>query len=108
MQSFHDATPFELRGRLDDWIEWLLNQNTTPFAADGGARDIRAGELLDQRRQKEITIPIAMMSSTAVTNMDPLVRRHGGTRKGHGAPVRSEERRVGKECVSTVRSRWAP
>src|SRR3546814_15406463 len=25
-----------------------------------------------------------------------------------GASVRSEERRVGKECVSTCRSRWAP
>src|SRR3546814_15742512 len=25
-----------------------------------------------------------------------------------GALVRSEERRVGKECVSTCRSRWAP
>src|SRR3546814_11148430 len=24
------------------------------------------------------------------------------------APVRSEERRVGKECVSTGRSRWSP
>src|SRR3546814_1803687 len=26
---------------------------------------------------------------------------------GHGSP-RSEERRVGKECVSTCRSRWSP
>src|SRR3546814_4171976 len=25
-----------------------------------------------------------------------------------GAHVRSEERRVGKECVSTCRSRWSP
>src|SRR3546814_19078944 len=25
-----------------------------------------------------------------------------------GVPVRSEERRVGKECVSTCRSRWSP
>src|SRR3546814_15286486 len=25
-----------------------------------------------------------------------------------GATLRSEERRVGKECVSTVRSRWSP
>src|SRR3546814_986545 len=25
-----------------------------------------------------------------------------------GAPTRSEERRVGKECVSTCRSRWSP
>src|SRR3546814_13909427 len=26
----------------------------------------------------------------------------------HRANVRSEERRVGKECVSTCRSRWSP
>src|SRR3546814_15168333 len=25
-----------------------------------------------------------------------------------GIPIRSEERRVGKECVSTCRSRWSP
>src|SRR3546814_20512241 len=25
-----------------------------------------------------------------------------------GEPLRSEERRVGKECVSTCRSRWSP
>src|SRR3546814_7500890 len=35
-----------------------------------------------------------------------------GPRLGHGAPVapdrRSEERRVGKECVSTCSSRWSP
>src|SRR3546814_19417806 len=29
--------------------------------------------------------------------------------RGHGAVVaRSEERRVGEECVSTCRSRWSP
>src|SRR3546814_3346262 len=27
---------------------------------------------------------------------------------GDEAPIRSEERRVGKECVSTCRSRWSP
>src|SRR3546814_1086990 len=26
----------------------------------------------------------------------------------HGMSIRSEERRVGKECVSTCRSRWSP
>src|SRR3546814_7940660 len=36
---------------------------------------------------------------------DPIARRRhpGGRRRG-----RSEERRVGKECVSTCRSRWSP
>src|SRR3546814_20544774 len=37
----------------------------------------------------------------------------GDHRRGHGLHVRrlrhrSEERRVGKECVSTCRSRWSP
>src|SRR3546814_3122022 len=34
----------------------------------------------------------------------------GQRRRGHRAarPPRSEERRVGKECVSTCRSRWSP
>src|SRR3546814_2797106 len=27
---------------------------------------------------------------------------------GETCPIRSEERRVGKECVSTCRSRWSP
>src|SRR3546814_9045153 len=35
----------------------------------------------------------------------PLLR----SRSDHAVrPVRSEERRVGKECVSTCRSRWSP
>src|SRR3546814_14318691 len=33
-------------------------------------------------------------------------RLGSGCTSGHG--VRSEERRVGKECVSTCRSRWSP
>src|SRR3546814_13879629 len=32
----------------------------------------------------------------------------GFQRLDHQRPVRSEERRVGKECVSTCRSRWSP
>src|SRR3546814_12542371 len=32
---------------------------------------------------------------------------HGPFRRGYG-PSRSEERRVGKECVSTCNSRWSP
>src|SRR3546814_12678566 len=32
----------------------------------------------------------------------------GGVTVGDGAIIRSEERRVGKECVSTCRYRWSP
>src|SRR3546814_20998771 len=36
-----------------------------------------------------------------------IVGRNGGETK-KGKQARSEERRVGKECVSTCRSRWSP
>src|SRR3546814_3718994 len=38
-------------------------------------------------------------------------RESGGQRRKlgpEGSALRSEERRVGKECVSTCRSRWSP
>src|SRR3546814_18217846 len=36
-------------------------------------------------------------------------REFGGEQMGlGGAMLRSEERRVGKECVSTCRTRWSP
>src|SRR3546814_11549359 len=37
--------------------------------------------------------------------LDPI---DGTKRFITGNPLRSEERRVGKECVSTCRSRWSP
>src|SRR3546814_12198868 len=33
---------------------------------------------------------------------------HGTANLAHFLQLRSEERRVGKECVSTCRSRWSP
>ena len=33
---------------------------------------------------------------------------HGGYHGYHGGGVRSEERRVGKECNGQCRSRWSP
>src|SRR3546814_14537691 len=35
-------------------------------------------------------------------------RPFGRLARGRGRRARSEERRVGKECVSTCRSRWSP
>src|SRR3546814_11616047 len=52
---------------------------------------------------------------TAGTNQQDVLNEMGGmgspdVMPGIGAPGtgRSEERRVGKECVSTCRSRWSP
>src|SRR3546814_8601252 len=39
---------------------------------------------------------------------DQRAEKLRGTRPDEGIVERSEERRVGKECVSTCRSRWSP
>src|SRR3546814_18960142 len=64
-------------------LTFLLSVRVAPFGAEiGGEGDhLRAGEGL-----LALTLP-------------PL--------RG-GPPPRSEERRVGNECVSTCRSRWSP
>src|SRR3546814_7523610 len=50
----------------------------------------------------------ASLTSTAGVFARPE-REHVHAGPGHGDHVfRSEERRVGKECVSTSRSRWSP
>src|SRR3546814_1333209 len=47
---------------------------------------------------------VAKAAEAALGGIDILVNNAGLTRDG----LRSEERRVGKECVSTCRSRWSP
>src|SRR3546814_16135114 len=39
---------------------------------------------------------------------NPLAAALGDPKRSHFRLTRSEERRVGKECVSTCRSRWSP
>src|SRR3546814_15982982 len=45
---------------------------------------------------------------TATSSARSIRARHAAIRTRSSAPMRSEERRVGKECVSTCRSRWSP
>src|SRR3546814_13855034 len=52
---------------------------------------------LMERRRNGNTVPVKTSSRSS-----PAIRRRTASSR------RSEERRVGKECVSTCRSRWAP
>src|SRR3546814_15676560 len=45
-----------------------------------------------------------LMSAFSACGIDNAVVELNGPE----VPIRSEERRVGKECVSTCRSRWSP
>src|SRR3546814_11518402 len=51
----------------------------------------------------------SLVIEVAGRQADRPCRASIGTRTGqNGISSRSEERRVGKECVSTCRSRWSP
>src|SRR3546814_19978635 len=51
------------------------------------------------------TRPTVQQALGELTRMGYIIRQHG---KGSIVSERSEERRVGKECVSTCRSGWSP
>src|SRR3546814_14577081 len=60
------------------------------------------------RRPVRDRYPIRIAAPPAVSAEDAATEcRLTETRK-HKNSARSEERRVGKECVSTCRSRWSP
>src|SRR3546814_19225940 len=61
--------------------------------------------LLDRlARVREIGLPANIGAAIHPDRLRQLVREG----RASSAQLRSEERRVGKECVSTCRSRWAP
>src|SRR3546814_14875346 len=78
------------------------------------------GERGGETTAKNLQNPVGGLISAAMTNPNPLqaviipvtafqqnCTLLWCTRTMKGAFVRSEERRVGKECVSTCRSRWS-
>src|SRR3546814_18965916 len=95
---FPYTTLFRSRLRRDD----LGVPALAPFLAHGrvlGAADRRDGEIAGN----------ADVAADAFADVfrPPLFDLLRQERIGDGRP-RSEERRVGKECVSTCRSRWSP
>src|SRR3546814_3319410 len=87
---FKQKTAYEMR--ISDW------------SSDVCSSDLEA---VERRDNLEFLRPVDVMGVTT----GQLERRLVGFRAGiaeERAVGRSEERRVGKECVSTCRSRWSP
>src|SRR3546814_8864384 len=85
---FKQKTAYEMR--ISDW-------SSDVCSSDLGKRPKQAVALLARRD------PAQHFAARDVDLGDLVVPRLGGIE-----PFRSEERRVGKECVSTCRSRWSP
>src|SRR3546814_8239326 len=88
---FKQKTAYEMR--ISDW------------SSDVCSSDLGVRTAIDQQRQCDIVEHAAIGQQPVILEYHPdlaSMQRH--TPAAH----RSEERRVGKECVSTCRSRWSP
>src|SRR3546814_1328899 len=107
---FKQKTAYEMR--ISDWssdvcssdlildvVERTATHCFMPLTVGGGVRKIQ-----DIRNLLNAGADKVAINTAAVGNPD-FVREARGA---EAVPPRSEERRVGKECVSTCRSRWSP
>src|SRR3546814_20572073 len=79
--------------RISDWSSDVCSSDLALRAAAAGQqaqRDLRQAHLRALQRHAVVAAERVFQAAA------------------EGEAVRSEERRVGKECVSTCRSRWSP
>src|SRR3546814_5435606 len=89
---FKQKTAYEMR--ISDWSSDVCSSDLTAGR----------GELSKQQTNPSIIPGLPLIGSANL--QDPAL--NGGTPRSNAQGGRSEERRVGKECVSTCRSRWSP
>src|SRR3546814_7816887 len=97
---FKQKTAYEMR--ISDWSSDVCSSDlvhkTLRRVIDGRAEMFKSGENFDWATGEALGFGTLLSEGYQV--------RLSGQDSGRG--TRSEERRVGKECVSTCRSRWSP
>src|SRR3546814_19717250 len=102
--------------RISDWSSDVCSSDLFDERARGKSTSTLTGwvqdlaDALTQRRQYLLLEP-GMFLEPAIIERTRMRQRHDRRMfapRAHQLGQRSEERRVGKECVSTCRSRWSP
>src|SRR3546814_13639875 len=92
----------------DGWRA-ILRDLTTAIAQIVGGPDREPGLRVTQVKEKYGTLRVYVSGLPALhSDAVEAAILAAEIRSGEVCEVRSEERRVGKECVSTCRSRWSP
>src|SRR3546814_8895989 len=92
---FKQKTAYEMR--ISDWSSDVCSSDLP-----GNAARVTANALSG----RQVHSPHLPEGIADLAQRDPVLHRRDQWR--HQVLCRSEERRVGKECVSTCRSRWSP
>src|SRR3546814_3331117 len=107
---FKQKTAYEMR--ISDWSSDVCSSDLE-YAFRGRVADTHrefAGRLLGNVGRQDHLVrrtATALLDVHLVKEIQAAQPRPGAAQLG-GIEGRSEERRVGKECVSTCRSRWSP
>src|SRR3546814_10073159 len=100
---FQRNTAYEMR--ISDWSSDVCSSDLRGQDIVAGAVEdaVDAGDLVRGR-----ALAHALDDRDAARDRRFIFERHARLFRQPGEVQRSEERRVGKECVSTCRSRWSP
>src|SRR3546814_2263040 len=101
---FKQKTAYEMR--ISDWSSDVCSSDLAELPVRGRASAVQHPEFGQHEGTTADRHDPAAARRQEAGGLDQLgAHELGGP---HLAAGRSEERRVGKECVSTCRSRWAP
>src|SRR3546814_8433296 len=89
---FKQKTAYEMR--ISDWSSDVCSSDLS--------------ESGQQPEQRDVAILASSPGAGRITIATLLAEAWDALRRRDYHVLRSEERRVGKECVSTCRSRWSP
>src|SRR3546814_1377961 len=100
---FKQKTAYEMR--ISDWSSDVCSSDLVTFRqADVDRQQL----LLQSIRVKGLTVGRVLEERLQGADAIPMFRLGEELARFQTDGIRSEERRVGKECVSTCRSRWSP
>src|SRR3546814_1587914 len=97
---FKQKTAYEMR--ISDWSSDVCSSDLLEFSGDEETAMKTSGIIAEKLKDAELVLNIDGGGGKLSEDGKPLYFTWQGAEK-----TRSEERRVGTECVSTCRSRWS-
>src|SRR3546814_12945958 len=106
---FQQKTAYEMRS--SDWSSDVCSASRLGLTRRDGSAGAFRGEarcLTQDRVDRHLKMSCRDILSERIEQWQDLPHRHDRESPLHAQIGRSEERRVGEEWVSSVRSRWSP